>query len=209
MGGERSPRPLRGRLRIDILTEGELDRIHEATMDVLESIGLRISSGRILDALAESGARIEAEAQLVRLPRRLVEEAIARAPSTYVLAARDPLWDVPIGRGEGYLSLDGCAAEIEDLETGARRPPTIADLTLATRLADAVNEVAVLWPSVAVTDVPPHAQAVHQTLVQLANSTKHRQAMSTFTARDARAVIEMARTVVGGSRALLDRPIVS
>src|SRR5581483_10513364 len=180
--------------------EGDLDRIHEASLRVLESAGLRISSRRILDALAESGAQVEAESQRVRFPRRMVEEAIARAPSRYALAARDPTWDVPIGAGEGYLSLDGCAAEIADLESGARRPPTTAD---------AVEEVAILWPCVAVTDVPPWAQAVRQTQVQLANSTKHLQAMSTFTARDARAVIEMARVVAGGSRPLRDRPIVS
>lgn len=209
MGAERAPRPLRGRLRIEPLAEGDLDRIHEASLRVLESAGLRISSRRILDALAESGAQVEAESQRVRFPSRMVEEAIARAPSRYALAARDPTWDVPIGAGEGYLSLDGCAAEIADLESGARRPPTTADLVAATRLADAVEEVAILWPCVAVTDVPPWAQAVRQTQVQLANSTKHLQAMSTFTARDARAVIEMARVVAGGSRPLRDRPIVS
>ncbi len=209
MGAERTPRPLRGRFRLEPLAEGDLDRIHEGTLRVLESAGLRISSERILNALGDAGARVETGSQRVRFPRQMVEEAIARAPSAYLLAARDPRWDVSIGRGEGYLSLDGCAAEIADLETGARRPPTRADLVAATRLADAVDEVAVLWPCVAVTDVPPAAQAVHQTQIQLSSSTKHLQAMSTYTARDARAVIEMARVVAGDSRALRDRPIVS
>lgn len=200
---------MRGRWRIDPLSEDDVERIHQATLTVLDRVGIVITSERILRALAAAGAKVDLEASRVRFPSGMVEEAIARAPSSYLLAARDPALDLPIGIGNGYLSLDGCAAEVVDLDTGSRRPPTKDDLIQATRLADAIDEVAFLWPCVAVTDVPPGTQAVHQTHAQLANSTKHVQAMATFTARDARAVIEMARVVAGGEDALRARPIVS
>ncbi len=200
---------MRGRLAIDVLSDDDLERIHRATLTVLERVGIAISSERILRALGDAGGAVDLGTGRVRFPAAMVEEAVARAPSRYVLAARDPALDLRIGEGNGYLSLDGCAAEIVDLDTGRRRPPTKADLVQATRLADAVEEVSYLWPCVAVTDVEPHLQAVHQTHAQLAHSTKHVTAMSTFSARDARAVVEMARVVAGGSEALRRRPIVS
>ncbi len=200
---------MRGRFTIDVLSDDDLERIHRATLTVLERVGIAISSERILRALGDAGAIVDLEAGRVRFPAAMVEEAIARAPSRYLLAARDPALDLHIGEGNGYMSLDGCAAEIVDLDTGRRRPPTKADLVQATRLADAVDEVAYQWPCIAVTDVAPELQTVHQTHAQLANSTKHVTAMSTFSARDARAVVEMARVLAGSSEALRRRPIVS
>ena len=209
MSAEGRTSAMRGRFTIDVLSEDDIERLHRATLTVLERVGIAISSERILRALGDAGAAVDLETGRVRFPAAMVEEAVARAPSRYVLAARDPALDLRIGEGSGYLSLDGCAAEIVDLDTGKRRPPTKADLVQATRLADAVDEIAYLWPCVAVTDVAPELQAVHQTHAQLANSTKHVTAMSTFSARDARAVVDMARVVAGGSEALRRRPIVS
>ncbi len=200
---------MRRRLTIEVLSDDDLERIHRATLTVLERVGIAISSERILRALGDAGGTVDLETGRVRFPAAMVEGMVALAPSRYMLAARDPALDLQIGEGNGYLSLDGCAAEIVDLDTGRRRLPTKADLVQATRLADAVEEVSCLWPCVAVTDVQPHLQGVHQTHAQLANSTKHVTAMSTFSARDARAVVEMARVVAGGSEALRARPIVS
>ncbi len=202
-------RPMTGRFRIDLLSDAELERIHETTLTVLERVGLQITSERILIELGAAGADVDPAESRARFPRPMVEEAVPRTPPAYLLAGRDPSWDLHVGTGEGYLTLDGCAAEVVDRETGRRRPPTRRDLIEATRLADAVDEVAALWPCVAVTDVPPHAQAVHQTHIQLANSTKHVIAMSTYSARDARTVVEMARVAAGGDLPLRARPILS
>jgi trimethylamine--corrinoid protein Co-methyltransferase len=208
MTAERRIRPLRGQRQIDVLSESDVERIHAATMTVLERVGLQITSERILRALADAGAKVDLDEQRVRFPTAMVEEKIALAPSEYLLAARDPALDVHVGAGNGYLTLDGCAAEIVDRRTGLRRAPVRQDLVEATRLADAVDEVSVMWSCVAVTDVPTSVQGLHQTLTLLANSTKHAVA-SSFSARDARTVIEMGRTVAGGAEALRARPIMS
>ncbi len=207
--GDRRIRAMGRRLQVDVLPEDAIERIHTATLAVLDGVGVEIGSERVRAALASAGARVEHETRRVHFPAAMVEEAIARAPRSFLLAARDPTLDLPIDGSAGYLSLDGCAAEVVDLESGARRPPTKEDLVRATRLADAVDEVGYLWPCVAVTDVPAHVQALHQTHAQLANSSKHVQAMSTFSAQDACAVVEMARVVAGGDEALRARPIIS
>jgi trimethylamine--corrinoid protein Co-methyltransferase len=199
---------MRGRRQIDVLSEADVERVHEATLTVLERVGLRISSARILEALAEAGAKVDLETEIVRFPAAMVEEAVALAPSTFLLAARDPALDLRIGEGNGYLTLDGCAAEVVDRDTGDRRPPTRTDLVEATRLADAVEEVSALWPCVALTDVPAHAQAAHMAQIQLSNSTKHLIGPG-YSVRDARLVVEMGGVVAGGADALRARPIVS
>jgi trimethylamine--corrinoid protein Co-methyltransferase len=145
----------------------------------------------------------------VRFPAGFVQAAVGRAPRGYVLAARDPLCDLPLDGRHGYLSVDGSAAEILDPETGTRRASTAADLALVTRLADALPEIGFLWQGVEAGDTPAPVRSLHELRVQLSNSRKHVQLMTAVTPLAARGAVEMARAVAGGADALRARPILS
>jgi trimethylamine:corrinoid methyltransferase-like protein len=202
-------RPLRNPWTIDVLTEDELERVHAATLRVLERVGLQVRSESILRELAEAGAEVDEATMRVRFTPTMVEECMALAPPDFLMAARDPALDLPIDGSAGWLSGDGTSAFLVDDGTGLRRPSNLQDLIDTTRVVDAVPEVAYLWPTVAPADVPPHTQAVHITRVMLGQSTKHAQHNETYSRRDAQAVLEMARVVAGGDRELRERPIVS
>ncbi len=205
----RGPRTLGRRPHVDLLDAAELDRTHEATLEVLERTGVSVRSERVLRLLAQTDAVVDPERRVVRFPRQLVESALAAAPRSYLLAARDPAFDLQLDRSRGYYCIEGGLAEIVDLESGQPRQPVYQDLVEATRVADALDEISFLWPCTAISDVPPQDQAVHQTYVQLAHARKHVVAMTTYNERDARAVVEMGAALAGGTGPLRDRPIVS
>ena len=205
----RSVRALRHPWTVEVLTEDELERIHAATLRVLERVGLQVRSEAILRELAAVGAQVDEATMQVRFPPAMVEECLAIIPPDFLMAARDPALDLPIDGSAGWLSGDGTSAFLIDAETGRRRASNLQDLIDTTRVADAVPELAYLWPTVAPADVPPHTQAVHITRVMLGWSTKHAQHNETYSRRDAQAVLEMARVVAGGDRELRERPIVS
>jgi len=202
-------RALRSPWTVEVLTEDELERIHAATLHVLERVGLQVRSASVRDELAAAGADVDEPAMRVRFSPSMVEECMALVPPSFVMAARDPALDLPIDGSAGWLSGDGTSAFIVDTETGRRRSTNLQDLIDTTRVVDAVPEVAYQWPTVAPADVPPHTQAVHITRVMLGQSSKHAQHNETYSRRDARAVLEMARVVAGGDRELRERPIVS
>ena len=166
-----------------------------------------MGSAEISDRLAAAGARVDGDR--VRLPASLVESALAAAPRAYTLAARDPAWDLHLDGAHGYLSVDGSAAEILDLDTGLRRASTEADLVQVTRLADALPEIAFLWQGVEAGDRPVPVRPLHELRTQLTNSRKHVQLMTAVTPLAARGAVELARAVAGGSDALRARPILS
>ncbi len=205
----RRPRTLGHRPHIDLLDTEELDRTHEATLDVLETTGIGIRSERILTLMQSTDAIVDMDKRIVRFPRAMVEQAIATAPRSYLLAARDPLFDMLLDRSKGYYCIEGGLSDIVDTATGKPRRPLYQDMVDATRLADSLDEISFLWPCVAISDVPPEDQAVHQTYIQLANSSKHVVAMTTYNERDARTVIEMGTIVAGSSDALRQRPVLS
>ena len=202
-------RPLRNPWSVEVLTADEVERIHAATLRVLERIGLQVRSGSILHELAAAGADVDEATMRARFPSAMVEECMVLVPPDFLMAARDPALDLPIDGSAGWLSGDGTSAFLVDTETGLRRASNLQDLIDTTRVVDAVPEVAYLWPTVAPADVPPHTQAVHITRVMLGRSTKHAQHNETYSRRDAQAVLEMARVVAGGDRELQERPIIS
>jgi len=205
----RTPITFGPRPAFDILSQDELEQLHQATLQVLANTGVSVRSDQVLKLLAEAGATVDFEKQLVHFPASMVDGALDTAPKSYLLASRDGSVDMMLDRSQGYICVEGGLPEIVDLDSGALRQPVYQDLVDATRLADALDEISYLWPCTAISDVPPQDQAVHQTYVQLANSVKHVVAMTTYHPKDARAVIEMGRVIAGSSDALKARPVVS
>jgi trimethylamine--corrinoid protein Co-methyltransferase len=209
MSDERPVRSLPLSRRLDVLSQGDVEKLHEQTLILLERVGIGVGSEKIRQALAESGASVDEDAKRVRFSPTMVEEAVGRAPRSYVLASRTPGADLDVSGERGYLTVDGCAAEIIDIETGERRPSTKEDLAMATRLADAIPEVSFLWQPVAVREVPEKVESLHEIHVQFANTGKHIQMMTAVTESAAKGVIEISKVVAGGADELRKRPIIS
>ncbi len=195
--------------RFDVLSGAELDEVHARTLEVLQRIGVEVGSPSVLERLAEAGVSVDLKERRARFAPEFVESTVARAPRRVVLAARSPGCDVVLDGDNGYLGLDGCAAEVIDSETGARRPSSKEDVATVTRLADALPEIGFVWQPAAARDVPPAVQPLHELHAQLHNTGKHIQMMTAVTARAARGVVEIAGAVAGGAAALRERPIVS
>ncbi len=206
---ERRIRTIPIRHRHDVLAPEEVELLHTRSLDILDRVGFTTSNHGLLQAMAEAGQRVDHEARRIRLDPAFVEEALAHCPRTYTLGARDPALDLPLDGSAGYLSTDGCPADVIDLDSGERRPGTRRDLAAITRLADALPQIAFLWQSVSANDAPVPVRPIHETHVQLRNTTKHIQQMTAIDPLNARGVVEMARVVAGSDEALRARPIVS
>ncbi len=196
-----------GRPSFRPLSPDGVARMHAASLRILEETGVAVGSASVRLRLAAAGARVDGDR--VRLPAALVEAALIVAPRGYTLAARERAWDLPLDGAHGYLSVDGSAAEILDLESGLRRASTEADLAQVTRLADALPEISFLWQGVEAGDRPIPVRPLHELRTQLVNSGKHVQLMTAVTPLAARGAVEMARAVAGGAAALRNRPILS
>ncbi|GIV00580.1 MAG: trimethylamine methyltransferase MttB [Actinomycetota bacterium] len=206
---ERRIRAMPFRHHHEVISGEEVELLHTRSLDILDRVGFTTSNPGLLEAMAEAGQRVDREARRIRLDPAFVEDALARCPRTYVLGARDPALDLPLDGSAGYLATDGCPADVIDLETGERRPGTARDLAAITRLADALPQIAFHWQPVSANDAPVPVRPIHETAVQLRNTTKHIQQMTAIDPLNARGVVEMARVVAGSDESLRARPVVS
>ena len=192
--------PIAPRLTWDVLSTSEIERIHEAALEVLEDIGIRFPSDRALAVLERGGCDVDRATQIARLPRALVMDAVSRAPHTYVLAGRDPAADLFIDGTRCHLSNDGSGVFVHDHRTDEKRPSTKSDVATSARFVDALPELSFYWgPVVTSRDVPPATKALHDAEAVFNNTSKHFQTVTTVGEKPARYVVEMAAAIAGGT----------
>ena len=72
--------PLRSAFRIQYLTEQQLDTLQEATLDILENVGIKFPSERALNVFIEHGADVDKNTQVVKIKRDMVFKAMKTVP---------------------------------------------------------------------------------------------------------------------------------
>jgi trimethylamine--corrinoid protein Co-methyltransferase len=197
------------KLRLEVLTPQEVKKIHDATLWIIEKVGVRFPSKRALEIWAAHGAEVDGEKMVVRAKTELIEKALSTCPPVYSLAARDPQQDLPLDGNHVFVGTDGCGVEVIDSKTGVRRTSCLQDVRDISRIADATEEVAFHWVPVSAQDMPPGTRGLHEIKAIWENSTKHVQTESIYSEREARAAIEMASLIVGGKDKLRQRPVLS
>jgi trimethylamine--corrinoid protein Co-methyltransferase len=197
-------------LRLQVLSPDDVQQIHQATLDLIENVGVRFPSERALAILHAHGATIDRETQIARIPGHAIEEAMNQAPAGYTLCAReDPNLDFPLDGRHAYLAVDGTGIEVLDPYTGEKRVSTKQDVASAMRVADYMEEIALVWPPVSAQDCPEETRGIHELEAVWNNYAKHAQTETLVTAHEMKAAIEMAAAIVGGRDELRRRPILS
>jgi trimethylamine--corrinoid protein Co-methyltransferase len=185
-----------------LLTDEGCERIHAASLAILESVGVRVDDPVVLELLRRHGARDGAEADTVRLPRRLVAECLATCPSTARFTdRRGGLRE--LGPEGGAVFWTGNALHVAEGDT--RRELLSTDLAALTRVAEACPDIDGMVGT-SVGDFPPHARDVAGFRVMARHTAKHLRPCS-FTPQGATAMIEMAHVLADGP--LRERPLVS
>ncbi len=197
------------RLSLNILSDEDVQRVHTATLDIIENIGIRFPSARALDIWEEHGATVDRDSMIVKVPGQVIEDALKHAPPAYALAARDESQDLMMDGNHVFAGTDGCGVEVIDLETNERRRSCLQDVGEIARVADYLEEVAFHWVAVSAQDCPPQSRGLHELRAVWENSTKHVQTESVYSEEEARAAMEMAAAVAGGWDALRARPVIS
>ena len=124
------------KLKLEILTTEEIQKIHDATLWIIENVGVRFPSKRALEIWEANGAVVDHEKQIIRAKPNLIEDALKKCPPTYNLAARDPQQDCPLDGDHVFLGTDGCGVEVLDIQTGQKRTSVLSDVRDISRVAD-------------------------------------------------------------------------
>ena len=200
--------PIRTNYKVQFLSNEQLDQMQEATLQIMEDVGVKFPSEKALALFADHGAQVDHKTQVVKLPRDLVRKAMATVPRYFNVAARDPSCDFHLEDGVTYFCTDGCGVETIDFETRERRASCKADVGRMAHVVDYLSSTAFYWPMVSAQDYGRTAP-LHELDASFNNTVKHVQSVTALGTVPARYAVEMATVIAGDKEELRRRPMLS
>jgi len=194
------------RVRLELLSPEDVRQIHEATLDIIESVGVTFHSQKALDILEANGATVDRGTTVALIPADLVEQALGTLPATFTLGARNPEYDLPLDGEHVYISSDGCGVFARDFD-GTVRSSRKKDLEDCARVVQALDNVSATSAVVSAQDCPPETRVLHEFDACVRNSEKHSIVVSIKEDWEARSLIRMAEALAGGTEELKRRPL--
>ena len=195
-------------MRFEVLTEDDIDHVDKATMEILGRTGVAIYEKQSREVLGRAGADVDEAGWRVRIPERVVREALEKAPSRFKLAGRDHRKTVELGSGETYFTNSATGVKVLDHSTGAVRKSVLADIHMFARVADALENIHFYGPTVVAQDIEGRIHFLHELLAALENTTKHvcHESQGTELTKH---FINIAQIVAGGEAEFRKNPVVS
>lgn len=191
-----------------VLDREQLAQIDDASMTILESVGLDFLEPEALDYWITAGAKVDRKAQHVWLDRGLIRELVRRAPDSFKLRAPNPAHDLVIGGNHINFATVGAVPLYQDLDVG-RRPGRMADFKKMVKLAQVCHPIHVVEGLlVEPQDVPVAYRNLEKGLAVLTLSDK---AMTTAAHGRVAALdyIKMVALVYGGLEEIAHTPVLA
>ena len=188
-----------------MLSDDQLEELFNGALHVLEYVGLEVKHERAREVLEEAGAWVDGD--LVRLPSHMVKDALAKAPRSFTVYARDgnPDHDIHIGPGRAHFGPGPTCVNFIDVETMERRPYVRSDVPVVAKVVDSLPNIDFCESLGSVGDVPYDLSALYEFADMFRHTTKPIVAWS-FDYYDSNAIHRIAVEEAGGQKAFEKRP---
>jgi trimethylamine--corrinoid protein Co-methyltransferase len=187
------------------LSDDQVERLHHASLEILDRTGVRLFEPEALDLLISKGISVE-DGNRVRIPPGLVEWALSIAPKRVVLCNRKGQRVMPLERNNVFYGPGSDCPNVIDLRSGERRPGVLQDIAEAMIVCDALPNIDFLMSFCIASDLAQETSDRHQMRAMLMNSIKPILFVTTEF-EGCIDVIKMAEVVAGGEEQLRRNPL--
>jgi trimethylamine--corrinoid protein Co-methyltransferase len=182
---------------LDILSADQLEAIHQSALTILEEVVMEFLHPAALDLLGKAGVRVTAGSARVRLDRDLITEAVAKAPASFTLHARNPERNLVIGGRAIAFAAVASPPNVSDLE-GGRRIGNYRDFCDLLRLVQSLESIHLIggYPVEPVDLAAPfrHLESL-AAFVRLSDKAFHAYSLGGERIRDALEIVRIARGI--------------
>jgi trimethylamine--corrinoid protein Co-methyltransferase len=194
--------------RLTIFSPAEMQRIHNAVLEVLSEIGLGGAIPSCVQVVTEMGGQMGSDGRL-RFPRALVEDTVAMAARHFVLHGQKPQYDMEPWGKKVYFGTAGAAVHVVDPVTGEYRDSGLRDLYDLARLVDASEHIDFFQRTNVCRELTTSYDLDINTLYASVAGTAKHVGTSFIRPEHVKASIEMLHVIAGGEDKWRARPFVS
>jgi len=158
---------------LEVLSEAEINQIHEASIDILETCGVKILGNKMLQFLKEKGIDVDEETQIARFSKKCIEDALSTVPEKFDVFNRDGEFAFTLGDGVPKVAAGHNAVFWLDSDTGETRNSTVADVEKFARICEELDVIDMLGIPVMPQDIPnPKASLLYGVRACVENTLK-------------------------------------
>ncbi|MBQ4823132.1 trimethylamine methyltransferase family protein [Leisingera sp. HS039] len=193
---------------LKLLSQADMEKIHEAALTALEEIGLADAPQSGIDYLTSAGCVLGDDGR-IRFPRALVEDTIAKANRSVTLFSRDGKSDLQLSGGRVHYGTAGAAVSVVDVHGKEYRDSTVQDLHDAARICDQLDNIHFVQRPMVCRDIPDNLEMdLNSIYATTAGTTKH--VGVSFSEPDfVKPGLELLHMIAGGEDKWRERPFVS
>jgi trimethylamine--corrinoid protein Co-methyltransferase len=204
---DRAVRPGMSSGRFKSLTDTDMDKINEAAMTALSTIGLAQAIPSCIEAVTNAGGTYK-DGRLL-FPRALVEDILGSCAKELVLYGQDPNHDIEVSGSRVYFGTAGAAVHIVDIEGREYRESTLDDLYNMARLVDKMDNIHYFQRCLVPRDVPDPADMDFNTCYAAVSGTTKHVGSSWVEPAHVTQSLEMLHMIAGSEKKWRERPFVS
>ena len=126
--------------RMKFFSANQLRSIHDASLQILDSIGLSDAPEEAIRLICDNGGSLTDSGRLT-FPEKLVNEAISSLRKSFILHARDKEQNLDISEYRVHTGTGGASPMIVDMATHTFRQSILNDLYDSSRLVDKLDNI--------------------------------------------------------------------
>lgn len=159
-------------MQVKILDDHQIEKIHLKTLEIIDNTGVYVPHEEILSKFESYGAIVDSSSKIVKIPSSLVMELVSKAGKSFTMYGRDLSKTAEFGVGKrNYNSSAGQAFWIDNIGDPRRRT-TLSDVTEATRLGDALEQITIPGAMSDPLEIPVEWRCVEVALEMIKNTDK-------------------------------------
>jgi trimethylamine--corrinoid protein Co-methyltransferase len=192
----------------ELLTSEKVERVHEASLEILEKVGMLVRNQEARDRYARHGCHVEAGSQVIKFPRGVVKEFLQAVPPTFTFHGRDPQFDRTVPDDGPLLATSGSAPDIIDLETGQVRRARSDDIARIAHLVNQLSGYDLFSVSTTADDAPAGQHTLSRMYPALKNCLKPVRCSAPDVA-ELDKILRLGALIAGSESAFWERPFIT
>jgi trimethylamine--corrinoid protein Co-methyltransferase len=190
---------------MELLSQELVGRVLDEAYQLMMDPGIKVQSAEARQLLAEAGAQVEKDSDVVKIPQKVAEKALETVP--HVFTVYDRLGQAKVTYGGDVVQFDPGSSGIHmfDPETLEHKTSYANDLARVVKVAEMLPQYDAQSTAIVCNEVPKEIGDLYRLYVVLLYSNKP-IVTGSFSIKTLDVMIEMMSIFAGGRKALAEKP---
>jgi len=191
--------------QLRILSPECIPQIIDEAFQLLMKPGIKVQLKEARELLADAGARVDEDQQVVHIPIEVARKALESVPNEFYLYNQDGEPTVHYGGDSVHFDPGSSGVNVLDAESGQHRPATTHDLIKVIKTADSLWQYDAQSTALVCSEIPKEIGDLYRLYLVLLFSKKP-VVTGAFSSENTSIMIDMLAIFAGGRDALAQKP---